>query len=354
MMAPSRPSADARLGPQPVSRQSAPGSRQDAGPSRPPDLLEVRGLKKYFPITAGVLRRTVGHVKAVDDVSFSVREGETLGLVGESGCGKSTTGRMVMRVLEPTAGRIFFRGADLTAMSGRDLRRIRPQLQMVFQDPYASLDPRMSVEDLLVEPFLVNRVLGRREAVQRAAALLKTVGLQEDDLRRFPHQFSGGQKQRIGIARALTLSPRLIVADEAVSALDVSIQSQILNLLSDLKRQFQLSYIFISHNLAVVRHLGDRVGVMYLGQLVEVAPKTTLYREPKHPYTEALLSAALEPKRTGRRERIILQGEVPSPSNPPAGCPFHSRCPKVMEVCRSQRPSFREIGPDHRVACHLY
>jgi len=212
----------------------------------------------------------------------------------------------------------------------------------------------MSVEDLLVEPFLVNRVLGRREAVQRAAALLKTVGLQEDDLRRFPHQFSGGQKQRIGIARALTLSPRLIVADEAVSALDVSIQSQILNLLSDLKRQFQLSYIFISHNLAVVRHLGDRVGVMYLGQLVEVAPKTTLYREPKHPYTEALLSAALEPKRTGRRERIILQGEVPSPSNPPAGCPFHSRCPKVMEVCRSKRPSFREIGPDHRVACHLY
>jgi len=320
----------------------------------PADLLSVTGLKKYFPVTAGLLRRTVGSVRAVDDVSFSVREGETFGLVGESGCGKSTTGRLVMRVLEPTAGRVVFRGADLTALRGEALRRIRPQLQMVFQDPFASLDPRMSVQQLLVEPFVVNRVLDRRAAVEKSAALLRTVGLREDDLRRFPHQFSGGQKQRIGIARALTLNPRLIVADEAVSALDVSIQSQILNLLSDLKRQFQLSYIFISHNLAVVRHLADRVGVMYLGQMVETAPKRALYEEPKHPYTLALLSAALEPSRSSRRERIILQGEVPSPSHPPAGCPFHTRCPRVMDVCAAQRPTLKEVAAGHRVACHLY
>ncbi|QSO46438.1 ABC transporter ATP-binding protein [Alicyclobacillus mengziensis] len=318
------------------------------------NLLEVQNLKKYFPITAGVLRRTVGHVKAVDDISFTVKPGETLGLVGESGCGKSTTGRMVMRVLEPTEGRIVFDGEDITKMSGGQLRRVRPKFQMVFQDPYASLNPKMAVEEIIAEPMIVNQAASRRQAIERVVHLLETVGLRGDDRLRYPHEFSGGQRQRIGIARALALNPKLIVADEAVSALDVSIQSQILNLMVDLKKEFNLSYIFISHNLAVVRHISDRVAVMYLGHMVEVCEKTELYNNPLHPYTVALLSAAPEPKREGRRERIILQGDVPSPANPPKGCPFHTRCPKVMDVCRSQRPSLREIAPGHFTACHLY
>jgi oligopeptide/dipeptide ABC transporter ATP-binding protein len=317
-------------------------------------LLEIRNLKKYFPITAGLLRRTVGHVKAVDDVSFYVKHGETLGIVGESGCGKSTTGRMIMKVLEPSAGQIIFDGEDITNLKGKRLRAIRPKFQMVFQDPYASLNPKMAIQDIIAEPLVINGVAKGRQAIERVEHLLETVGLRAEDRMRYPHEFSGGQRQRIGIARALALNPKLIVADEAVSALDVSIQSQILNLMVDLKKEFNLSYIFISHNLAVVRHISDRVGVMYLGHLVEIGPKTSLYQTPLHPYTEALLSAAPEPKRTGRRERIILQGDVPSPANPPKGCPFHTRCPKVMDECRIQRPELREVHKEHFVACHLY
>ncbi|MCL6453397.1 MAG: dipeptide ABC transporter ATP-binding protein [Alicyclobacillus sp.] len=318
------------------------------------NLLEIKNLKKYFPITAGLLRRTVGHVKAVDDVSFTLKAGETLGIVGESGCGKSTMGRMVMRVLEPTDGSIIFDGQDITKLEGKELRRIRPKFQMVFQDPYASLNPKMAVEEIIAEPLVVNKAATRKQAIERVSHLLERVGLRGEDRLRYPHEFSGGQRQRIGIARALALNPKLIVADEAVSALDVSIQSQILNLMVDLKKEFNLSYIFISHNLAVVRHISDRVGVMYLGHLVEFSGKADLYNHPLHPYTEALLSAAPEPKRENRRERIILQGDVPSPANPPKGCPFHTRCPKVMDVCRSQRPALREVSPGHLVACHLY
>lgn len=317
-------------------------------------LLEVTDLKKHFPITAGLLRRTVGQVKAVDGISFSLNAGETLGIVGESGCGKSTAGRMIMRVLEPTAGRIVFEGKDITTLRGGRLREMRRKFQMVFQDPYASLNPKMTVGDIIAEPLVVNNVATSQQAVSRVSQLLETVGLRSEDRQRYPHEFSGGQRQRIGIARALALNPKLIVADEAVSALDVSIQSQILNLMVDLKREFNLSYIFISHNLAVVRHISDRVGVMYLGHLVEITDKSELYRNPLHPYTVALLSAAPEPKREGRRERIILQGDVPSPANPPTGCPFHTRCPKVMDVCRIQRPELREIEPGHMASCHLY
>jgi len=318
------------------------------------NLLEVQNLKKYFPITAGLLRRTSGQVKAVDDISFTLKSGETLGLVGESGCGKSTAGRMIMRVLEPTEGRIVFDGQDITRLSGKRLRDVRRKFQMVFQDPYASLNPKMTVDEIVSEPLIVNGVASRKQASERTAQLLERVGLRGDDRMRYPHEFSGGQRQRIGIARALALNPKLIVADEAVSALDVSIQSQILNLMVDLKNEFNLSYIFISHNLAVVRHISDRVAVMYLGHLVEVAAKTELYHNPLHPYTVALLSAAPEPKREGRRERIILQGDVPSPANPPSGCPFHTRCPKVMDICRIQRPELKEVLPGHFVSCHLY
>ncbi|WDL95875.1 ABC transporter ATP-binding protein [Alicyclobacillus sp. ALC3] len=318
------------------------------------NLLEVRDLKKHFPITAGVFKHTVGHVKAVDGISFNVKAGETLGIVGESGCGKSTAGRMIMRVLEPTSGTIRLEGQDITKLGGSALRKIRPKFQMVFQDPYASLNPKIAVGDIIAEPLIVNGVATGKQAQKRVADLLETVGLRAEDRVRYPHEFSGGQRQRIGIARALALNPKLIVADEAVSALDVSIQSQVLNLMVDLRKQFNLSYIFISHNLAVVRHISDRVAVMYLGHIVEIADKHDLYENPLHPYTTALLSAAPEPKREGRRERIILQGDVPSPANPPTGCPFHTRCPQVMDICRVQRPELREITPGHTTACHLH
>ncbi len=318
-------------------------------------LLEVKGLKKYFPIMSSFLRRTVGHVKAVDGVSFTLNAGETLGIVGESGCGKSTTGRMIMRVLDPTEGRILFKGQDIVGMSPGNLRKLRKDFQMVFQDPYSSLNHKMMVRDLLAEPFHIHgQGLSAAEIDREVCRLLETVGLRAENRFRHPHEFSGGQRQRIGIARALALNPKLIVADEAVSALDVSIQSQILNLMVDLKHQYHLSYIFISHNLAVVKHISDRVGVMYLGNMVEIASKSSLFRKPLHPYTEALLSAAPQPNRVHKRERIILQGDVPNPANPPKGCPFHTRCPKAFDRCSQERPMLKEATPDHQVACFLY
>ncbi|SDO17205.1 peptide/nickel transport system ATP-binding protein [Paenibacillus sp. yr247] len=317
-------------------------------------LLEVKGLKKHFPIKSGLLRRTVGQVKAVDGVSFTLNEGETLGIVGESGCGKSTMGRMVMRVLEPTEGTILLYGQDITRMSPGGLRKLRKDFQMIFQDPYSSLNQRMLIRDLIAEPFRIHGQLSSADIDKEVIRLLETVGLRATDLFRHPHEFSGGQRQRIAIARALSLNPKLIVADEAVSALDVSIQSQILNLMVDLKRQYHLSYIFISHNLAVVKHISDRVGVMYLGHMVEIGLKKSLFHKPLHPYTEALLSAAPEPKRNSTRERIILQGDVPSPANPPHGCPFHTRCPKAFDRCSKERPILKEVLPDHQVACFLY
>jgi oligopeptide/dipeptide ABC transporter ATP-binding protein len=317
-------------------------------------LLEVRNLKKYFEITAGILQHTIGHVRAVDGISFTLRQGETLGIVGESGCGKSTAGWLIMRVLEPTDGQIIFDGQDITGLRGRALRAIRSKFQMVFQDPYGSLNPKLTVGEIIAEPLVVNHVETLRSSRERVVHLLETVGLREGDRNSYPHEFSGGQRQRIGIARALALHPKLIVADEAVSALDVSIQSQILNLMVDLKREFELSYIFISHNLAVIRHICDRVGVMYLGKLMELGPKSGLYRKPLHPYTVALLSAALEPKRRNRRQRIILQGDVPNPADPPQGCVFHTRCPDVMGVCQEEAPVLKEVSLEHQVACHLY
>ncbi len=317
-------------------------------------LLEVKDLKKHFPIKAGWLRQTVGYVKAVDGFSIKLRAGETLGIVGESGCGKSTTGRMIMRVMEPTDGQILFDGQDITRLGGKKLREIRKNFQMVFQDPYASLNQKMAIQDLIAEPLLIHGMATKADVNDSVSQLLETVGLRAEDRFRYPHEFSGGQRQRIGIARALALNPKLIVADEAVSALDVSIQSQILNLMVGLQQQFNLSYIFISHNLAVVKHISDRVGVMYLGNLIEVADKADLYKTPLHPYTSALLSAAPEPNRKVKRERIILAGDVPSPANPPHGCPFHTRCPRVMDRCKSERPVLREMAPNHQVACHLY
>lgn len=317
-------------------------------------LLEVKDLKKYFPIKAGMMRKTVGHVKAVDGVSLRLKAGETLGIVGESGCGKSTTGRMIMRVTEPTDGQIIFEGQDITKLNGKKLRDIRRNFQMVFQDPSASLNQKMAIQDLIAEPLLIHGLASKADADDTVVKLLETVGLRSEDRFRYPHEFSGGQRQRIGIARALALNPKLIVADEAVSALDVSIQSQILNLMVGLQQQFNLSYIFISHNLAVVKHISDRVGVMYLGNLIEIADKADLYRTPLHPYTAALLSAAPEPNRKQKRERIILQGDVPSPANPPQGCPFHTRCPHAMERCKIERPVLTDMAPNHQVACHLY
>lgn len=317
-------------------------------------LLKVDKLKKYFPITGGVLGRKVGEVKAVDDVSFFVNKGETLGLVGESGCGKSTTGRVLMRLLEPTEGTVEFEGQDLTKLKAEDMRRMRKEIQMVFQDPFASLNPRHTVEKILEEPLIVHGVKDKEERKRRVREMLEVVGLNSYHAKRYPHQFSGGQRQRIGIARALMTKPKLIIADEPVSALDVSIQSQVLNLLEDLQKEFQLTYIFIAHDLGVVKHISDRVGVMYLGRLVEITEADKLYENPLHPYTKALLASIPIPDPDVQQEKELLKGDLPSPANPPLGCAFHTRCSACMEVCKTTRPELVEIEPGHFAACHLY
>jgi oligopeptide transport system ATP-binding protein len=317
-------------------------------------LLKVDNLKKYFPITGGVLGKQTGSVKAVDDISFWVNKGETLGLVGESGCGKSTTGRMLMRLTDPTEGQVVFEGKDLVTLSDSDMRKTRKDMQMVFQDPFASLNPRHTVEKILEEPLIVHGIGTKQERKKMVKEMLEVVGLSSYHAKRYPHQFSGGQRQRIGIARALMTRPKLIIADEPVSALDVSIQSQVLNLLGDLQKEFQLTYIFIAHDLGVVKHISDRVGVMYLGRLVEITEADKLYEKPLHPYTKALLAAVPIPDPEIKRERELLTGDIPSPANPPKGCAFHTRCKACMEVCKTDRPELREIEPGHFAACHLY
>jgi len=317
-------------------------------------LVEIKALKKYFPIKKGVLQREVARVHAVDDVSFAVREGETLGLVGESGCGKSTLGRTVVRLLEPTGGQVLFQGQDISELGPRALRPLRRQMQMVFQDPYASLNPRKRVGSIVGDPLRIHGIGDRGDRRKRVQELLQTVGLSPEHYNRFPHEFSGGQRQRIGIARALALHPKLIVADEPVSALDVSIQSQMLNLLGDLQNEFNLTYIFIAHDLGVVRHVSDRIAVMYLGKIVELSPAEELYTRPIMPYTEALLSAVPipDPDLAERRERIVLQGDVPSPIHPPSGCRFHPRCRYATEICQQVEPPLVDYGNGHLAACH--
>ncbi len=316
-------------------------------------LIEVRNLKKHFPIKKGWLGRTVGHVKAVDGISLTLYKGETLGLVGESGCGKSTTGRTLLQLIEPTEGEVLYEGRNLVGMKPSKLRPLRKELQIVFQDPYASLDPRLTVGEIIAEPMEIHRLCTGKEKEKRVEELLEVVGLSGYHAKRYAHEFSGGQRQRIGIARALASNPKLIVADEPVSALDVSIQSQIINLLQDLQEQFGLTYLFIAHDLSVVKHISDRVGVMYLGNIVELADKNRLFDTPLHPYTQALMSAVPSPDPLDKKERIVLKGDVPSPANPPAGCAFHPRCASCMDICHTERPVLQERD-GHYIACHLY
>lgn len=316
-------------------------------------LVEVRNLTKHFPVQGNLLGRGRGLVKAVDGVSFGIKRGETLGLVGESGCGKSTTGRLILRLIEPTGGQVFFEGEDITRLNRRELRPKRQRMQIIFQDPYSSLNPRMTVGRIVGEPLTLHGMANGTQKERRVRELLEMVGLSPSHARRYPHEFSGGQRQRIGVARALAVGPKMIVCDEPVSALDVSIQSQILNLLEDLQREFDLTYLFIAHGLNVVKHVSDRVGVMYLGKLVELAGAERLYSSPQHPYTKALLSAIPVPDPQARRERILLGGDVPSPLNPPAGCRFHTRCAVAEDLCREEEPPFQDTGGEHMVACHL-
>jgi len=317
------------------------------------NLLEVRGLKKHFPIKKGLLSRTVGHVKAVDGISFDVRAGEVLGLVGESGCGKTTTGRCVLRLIEPTEGSIRFAGTEVTGLGRRALRKLRAEMQIVFQDPYSSLNPRLTVGSMLMEALTLHKIASGQQARDRVAELLTLVGLAPQHARRYPHEFSGGQRQRIGVARALAVSPKLIVADEPVSALDVSIQAQIINLLRDLQRKMHLTYLFVAHDLSVVEHISDRVAVMYLGKIVELAGSRELYKDPLHPYTVSLLSAIPVPDPDRKRRRIVLKGDVPSPAHPPSGCRFHPRCFMAKPVCAEHEPELREVRPGHQAACHF-
>ncbi len=318
-------------------------------------LLRVDNLKKHFPIYKGVIRRQTGAVHAVDGVSFEINKGETLGLVGESGCGKSTTGRTILRLYKPTAGKVIYDGEDLASLGEREMRRMRRKLQFIFQDPYASLNPRMRVADIVGEPLIVHNQANGKEVKARVDELLNLVGLDPAFANRYPHEFSGGQRQRIGIARALSLQPELIICDEPISALDVSIQAQVINLLEDLQKQFGLTYLFIAHDLSMVRHISDRVAVMYLGVIVELANRDELYEKPLHPYSQALLSAVPipDPVEEENRRRILLEGDVPSPVNPPSGCRFHTRCPIAESVCSEKRPEWKEVKPKHFVACHL-
>ncbi len=320
-------------------------------------LLEVRNLKMYFPITQGIiLQRKVGDVRAVDDISFFIRKGETLGLVGESGCGKSTTGRSILQLYRPTAGSVKFGETELTSLKGEDMRKMRRRMQMIFQDPYASLNPRMTVGDIIGEPLDIHHLARGKARQERVQELLRLVGLNPYFANRYPHEFSGGQRQRIGVARALAVEPEFIVCDEPVSALDVSIQAQIINLLEELQGEFKLTYLFIAHDLSVVRHISDRVAVMYVGKMVELADRNALYKRPLHPYTKALLSAVPvpDPEVESRRQRVILTGDVPSPVNPPSGCRFHPRCRYVKDNCSQEEPEFKEVERDHWVACHYW
>jgi oligopeptide transport system ATP-binding protein len=317
--------------------------------------LQIENLKKYFPITQGVFRRKVGDVKAVDGVSFNIYKGETLGLVGESGCGKTTTGRVILQLYPATEGEIILDGQNLTALSTEDFRKLRPRMQMIFQDPHASLNPRMTVGSIVAEPLVEHSVVRGRERRARVDELLDLVGLDATHANRYPHEFSGGQRQRIGIARALALNPEFIICDEPIAALDVSIQAQVVNLLEDLQAEFGITYLFISHDLSMIRHISQRVAVMYLGRIMELASRKEVYEDALHPYTKALLSAVPQPNPVleEKRERILLTGDVPSPANPPPGCPFNTRCPIAVERCSQEIPAWRELRPDHWVACHL-
>ncbi len=316
-------------------------------------LLDARGLVKHYPIKGGVMLKEIAAVKAVDDVSLSIHPGETLGLVGESGCGKSTFGRAILRLEEPTAGEVIFDGANILDYDAEQLRALRKKMQIIFQDPFSSLNPRKPVASIVGEPLLVHGMKNRKAREARVLELLRVVGLRQEHMRRYPHMFSGGQRQRIGVARALALNPKLVVCDEAVSALDVSIQAQVLNLLKDLQEEFGLTYLFISHDLHVVEHISDRVAVMYLGKIVEIAASESIYARPLHPYTQALLSASPMPDPTRRQKRIILKGDVPSPIDPPPGCRFHTRCPFAESVCTTNEPALKTVNPGHQAACHF-
>lgn len=315
-------------------------------------LIRTEDLEVYFPLRGGILSRVIGYVRAVDGINLSIKRGETLGLVGESGCGKTTVGRAILRLVEPTKGKVFFENKDVTKLNKRELRRLRRDMQIIFQDPYASLNPRMTIGDIISEPILIHNLARGKEREERVLQLLRIVGLKGQHIRRYPHQFSGGQRQRIGIARALAINPKFVVCDEPVSALDVSIQAQVINLLRELQARFNLTYLFIAHDLGVVKYISDRVAVMYVGKIVELANWKEIYSSAKHPYTQALLSAIPIPDPEVKRERVVLKGDVPSPSNPPVGCRFHPRCPLATQKCKEEEPMLKDIGREHYVACH--